>query len=71
MDTQTQTSGFSDVLHDLHLRAVIANSINVEPFLRRFDVGGNAVVAQFHEQVLTAFDQVTLGTGEGVLEILE
>ena len=32
-----------DVLHHLHLRAVVAHAIDVEPFIRRFNAGGNAV----------------------------
>ena len=40
---ETEPGRFRDVLHDLHLRAVIAHAIDVEAFVRRLDMGGNAV----------------------------
>ena len=43
MHAQSQTCRFRHVFHQLHLRAVKADAVNVETFSRRLDVGGDAV----------------------------
>ena len=43
MNTETKARRFGDILHDFHLCPVIPNSIDVEPFGRRFDIGRNTV----------------------------
>ncbi len=40
---ETEARGFRDILHHLHLRAVVAHAIDVEAFPRRLDLGGDAV----------------------------
>jgi hypothetical protein len=43
MDTEAKASRFGDVFHDLHLRAVITDPVDIEAFRRGFDVGRDAV----------------------------
>src|SRR5215831_6434589 len=54
MDTETKTAGLGNVFHDLHLRPVVANAINIKSLARHFDVGWNAI----NERVLAALGAV-------------
>ena len=43
MDAEAEARRFRDVFHQLHLRAVKADAIDVEAFARGLDIGGDAV----------------------------
>ena len=43
MDAEAEAGGLCDVFHDLHLCPVVAHAVDVEPFVRRLDIGRDTV----------------------------